>query len=251
MKCPKCGENTPDDWQKLVTRPGSHPIGPTYEVESPGPDESMGREPHRTPDAWVVVDWMVCANWKCGELVMRMHETKPTGPPDSPLGELPTETHSWNIRPRFGTRPIDRLVSEPFRADYLEAAAVLNVSPRLSAVLSRSILADLLLDYRGYDDFGLAARIDKFRADETHPSDLRESIHHFREVADFGAHTMKNDQDQVIPVELGDAEWMLDFLDSLFDYFIVGPEKNRAMRERWDKRIADAGRKPVDPIEGS
>jgi Domain of unknown function (DUF4145) len=250
MKCPTCGENTPDAWERLKVKSGSHPIPAVTELDVPGPDESLGRE-RRIPDAWVVIDWMVCANWKCGELVMRMHETRPLSKEANEAGEIDTETLSWTIRPRFGTRSLPPEVQDPYRTDYLEAVAVLAVSPRLSAVLSRSILADLLLGYRGYDEFGLAARIDRFRADESHPSALRESIHHFREIADFGAHTMKNDQDQVIPVAHDDAEWMLDFLDRLFDYLIVGPEKDRAMRERWDSRIADAGRKPIEPLEES
>jgi hypothetical protein len=251
MKCPTCGENTPDSWRKLIVSPGAHPIPNRYELDVPGRDDSLGRDTNRIPDAWVVIDWMVCANWTCGELVVRMHESRPVSKEANPAGELDTESNTWWIRPRFATRSLAPEVTDPYRRDYLEAVAVLTVSPRLSAVLSRSILADLLLDFRGYDDFGLTARIEKFRADETHPSDLRESIHHFREIADFGAHTQKNDQNQLIPVDFGDAEWMLDFLDNLFDYLIVGPQKNRAMRERWDKRIADAGRKPIDPIAGS
>jgi hypothetical protein len=41
---------------------------------------------------------------------------------------------------------------------------------------------------------------------------------------------------------------MLDFLDRLFDYFIVTPEKDRAMLTKWDEKIAEAGRKPIPPI---
>lgn len=249
MKCPTCGENTPDAWERLRVQCGGHPVPHTYDLDVPGPDESLGRERHRIPDGWVVIDWMVCANWKCGELVVRMHETRPLSKEANAAGELDTETHTWTIRPRFATRSLPPEVKDPYRRDFLEAVAVLAVSPRLSAVLSRSILADLLEEHRGYDDFGLAARIDKFRSDESHPSALRESIHHFREIADFGAHTQKNDQDQIIPVEHEDAEWMLDFLERLLDYLVVGPDKDRAMRERWDARIEDAGRKAIEARE--
>jgi hypothetical protein len=127
----------------------------------------------------------------------------------------------------------------------LEAAAILDLSPRMSAVLSRRILGDLLERYAGQSRFFLTDRIDKFIADTTHPSYLRENLHHFREIADFGAHTQKNDQAEIINVDRAEAAWTLDILDSLFDYFIVAPERNRTLREAMDKKIEDAGRKPL------
>jgi len=118
----------------------------------------------------------------------------------------------------------------------------------MSAVLSRGILADLLEEYAKLTDFKLSDRVDKFRANPKYSSSLRENIDHFREIGNFGAHTLKNDQDQIIPVSREEAEWMLDFLDRLFNDLIVGPARDRAMRETWDKNLADAGRKPIPPL---
>jgi hypothetical protein len=161
---------------------------------------------------------------------------------------LPAEQVTWLARPHGATRAIDPLVPEPFRTDYLEANAILDLSPRMSAVLARSILADLLERYVGLNDFNLNDRVDKFRADKTHPSTLRENVHHFREIANFGAHTQKNDQDQIISVNRDGAAWMLDFLDRLFDYLIMSPAKDQKMREAWDENLAEAGRKPIPPL---
>jgi Domain of unknown function (DUF4145) len=223
MKCPTCGEHTPDSWQNLqppaLGARGNHTIGLGY---------------------------MQCANNKCGELVVRVHDSYRV--PDGIRGSRP-HADAWLAYPGRGeARPIDPLVPDEFKRDYQEAAAILDISPRMAAVLARSILADLLEKYVKLTDFSLSKRIDKFRADKTRPSNLRENIHHFREIADFGAHTQKNDQDQIIPVDRDGAEWMLDFLDRLFTYFIVEPEKDREMRERWDKNLADAGREPINPL---
>jgi hypothetical protein len=78
---------------------------------------------------------------------------------------------------------------------------------------------------------------------------LRENLHHFREVADFGAHTQKDDQ-QAANIDVGreEAEWTLDVLDRLFDYFIATPAQDRKMREAMDERIKSAGRKPIEPL---
>lgn len=142
-------------------------------------------------------------------------------------------------------------VPEELRRDYNAAAAILDASPSMSAVMSRSVLADLLETYCKYDDFSLATRIEKFRADTSQGLVLRDNMQHFREIADFGAHTQKNDQDVIIPVNHADAEWMLGFLDRCFEHLIIAPEKDRFMRETWDKNIADAGRNAIPPVEDS
>lgn len=58
---------------------------------------------------------------------------------------------TWYVLPRFGSsvRLIDPTVPDPYRRDYEEATAILDVSPRMSAVLSRRLLADLLEEYAG------------------------------------------------------------------------------------------------------
>jgi hypothetical protein len=151
----------------------------------------------------------------------------------------------WLAHPRSSGRLVDPLVPDDLRRDYNEAATILDMSPRMSAVVSRRILADLLERYAGLDKFSLAARIDDFSKDNTHPSQLRQNLHYLREIADFGAHTQKDDQAEIIDVDRKEAEWTLDLIDRLFDYFIVAPERDRKMREGFDKKLDDAGRKPL------
>jgi Domain of unknown function (DUF4145) len=118
----------------------------------------------------------------------------------------------------------------------------------MSAVLSRRILADLLEKYADLTQFSLPARIDVFAADKDHPRQLRENLHYFREIANFGAHNQKDDQAAIIDVGSEEAEWTLDLLDRLFDYFIATPARDRRMREAMDERIKEAGRKPIEPV---
>jgi hypothetical protein len=221
MKCSLCTQITPDSWATIGWVPGA------------GLDFTS-----------LQIEWMRCANEECQQAFVRLSEMHSRAQGD----ELVTDMVTWFARPHGVTRAIDPLVEEPFRTDYLEAAAILDLSPRMSAVLARGILADLLERYTKLDDFNLSDRVDKFRADNTHPSNLRENIHHFREIANFGAHTQKNDQDQIIPVTRDGAEWMLNFLDRLFDYLIIGPAKDQKMRETWDENVAEAGRKPIPPL---
>jgi Domain of unknown function (DUF4145) len=64
----------------------------------------------------------------------------------------------------------------------------MGASPRMSAVLSRRILADLLARYVGLTHFSVEARIDAFFEDKSHPYRLREKLGHLVETGNFGAH---------------------------------------------------------------
>ena len=82
MKCPTCGENTPDAWQRIVVGvttgdSGRQDAGAViglalsgrgatmFELEAPGDPH-----PHR-----VQFDRMHCANDACKQLVVRGHDT--------------------------------------------------------------------------------------------------------------------------------------------------------------------------------
>jgi hypothetical protein len=199
----------------------------------------------RLPANVVSLDFMYCANPVCRELVIRLHEN--SNLPPHAVDDPAMLTRTWIAYPRTASRPVDQLVPEPFRTDYLEAAAILDRSPRMSAVLSRRILADLLEEYANHAQFKLSDRIDKFTDDKSNPSGLRDNLHHFREIADFGAHTQKDDQAEIINVSREEAEWTLELLDRLFDHFIISPEKDRQIRASMDAKIEAAGRKQIKP----
>jgi hypothetical protein len=235
MKCPVCSQNTPDAWQSLFSQGGDRGITHGLRVEPPSP--------HIRTE--VTLDYMYCANDECKQLVIRIHERLDL--PPQPGRGAKTRT-TWFARPRVVARRLDPLVPEKYRTDYLEAAALLDMSPRMSGVLSRRILADLLEEYAMLNQFSLNSRIEDFIADTKHPSRLRQNLHHLREIGDFGAHTQKDDQAEIVDVGRDEAEWTLDILDGLFDYFIIAPERDRAMREVMDEKLKAAGRRAIEPL---
>lgn len=238
VECPACGKVSRPEWQWLLYD--------AYDTESIV--RSARQEKHKYE--MVGVDWMRCAHEECEQLILRVHESRPRGFIDG-TGAPVMSKDTWIARPRFGEakRQIAAEVPEPFNTDYLESAALLGISPRMSAVLSRSILADLLEKYLGLTVYGLNDRINRFREASSEPQRLRDGAHHFREIGDFGSHTQKNDQDQIIPVDREDAEWMLGYLDRFLDYYVVSPAKDNAVLGKWDKNIADAGRRPIPPLQ--
>jgi hypothetical protein len=112
-------------------------------------------------------------------------------------------------------------------------------------------VGDLLKKYAGKDAKRLTAQIDSFTKESGHPSSLTSNLHHFREVGDFGAHTQEDENASIIDVDREEAEWTLDLVDRLFDYFIVQPAKDEAIKGRLDAKIERAGRKPLRDKEDS
>src|SRR5260370_16063146 len=219
MKCPTCLQNTvPDRWIGFVTedpvvREEAERFAKIYGgAVTSHLKEDLAAEGGTT----YTIDWMRCGNAECKQLVIRMHVFNPGG-------YLRSETReTWFVLPRFSAaaRAVDPLVPENFRRDFLEAAAILHLSPRMSAVLARSILADLLAEYAGHHQFKLEDRIDAFNQNSAHPRALRDNLHRFREAADLSAHTSMTEQGEVIRIEHGEAAWTLDLVERLFAYLI-------------------------------
>lgn len=252
MECPYCASKIPERWQPLfvVTKEDGTAL------KDPSPHITAILDSGTL--AWAIgIGWLRCYNAECGRIVVRVSHTS-YDPRSIMIRNLEmvresegTIVEEWLAVP-FNTpsRHVDPLVRDPYRGDYLEAAAILDASPRMSAVLSRRILADLLKQYGKLDNHNLSRAIDAFIENTTHPSIVRENLHHLRELGGVGAHTQTDaTTGEIVNVSPEEAEWTLGVLDSLFDYFIVGPEKNRQRRAALDQKFQAAGRKPIKQPE--
>jgi hypothetical protein len=107
--------------------------------------------------------------------------------------------------------------------DYREAAEVLPISPKASAALSRRCLQSVLRDKGGVTPTDLYGEIEQVLAIGM-PTYVADRLHDLRGFGNFAAHpTMARATGDIIDVEPGEAEWMLDVLDSVFDHFYVKP----------------------------
>lgn len=70
-----------------------------------------------------------------------------------------------------------------------------------------------------------------------------ESLDAVRNIGNFAAHPTKSKSTgEIIDVEPGEAEWNLDVLESLFDYFFVQPALIKKKREELNRKLGDAGK---------
>jgi len=78
------------------------------------------------------------------------------------------------------------------------------------------------------------------------PSELADAIDAVRVIGNFAAHPIKSKSTgEIVPVEVGEAEWLLDVLEELFAFYFVRPAKLAAKRTVIDAKLIDAGKPPL------
>jgi hypothetical protein len=180
----------------------------------------------------------------CEKIVVTFGWSDPSE--SSPLGYYNIQDERL-VRPKCSTRPPCPLtVPSAIADDYNEACIVLPDSPKASAALSRRSLQNLLREKAGVNPGNLANEIQEVIDNGNLPSHLAESIDAIRNIGNFSAHPNKSkNTGEIIPVEAHEAEWTLDVLESLFDFYFVQPEKLRLKREALNNKLAEMGKPPM------
>ncbi len=139
--------------------------------------------------------------------------------------------------------PVPPEVPPEIAEDYKEACLVLTDSPKASAALSRRCLQNLLRQAAGVKPADLSAEIQEVLNSNKLPATIAENIDAVRHIGNFAAHPNKSKSTgEVLPVEPHEAEWNLDVLESLFDFYFVQPARAKARRDALNKKLADAGK---------
>jgi hypothetical protein len=150
------------------------------------------------------------------------------------------------VLPRAATRPkAPPVVPSELAEDFNEACLVIDDSPKASAALSRRCLQGILRA-QGYTHKDLAPAIDALLGSNRLPTELAESVDAIRNVGNFAAHPMKDKHTgEILPVEPHEAEWNLEVLEGLFDYFYVAPAKAQQKKAALNAKLAAANKPPM------
>jgi len=214
MKCPHCLDGFFEDWQD-------------HDLE----DDSEG-----------IWKFRFCKCPNCRKFICLLVKLKwvTAAAGDRTLKEVKT----YLVRPRAISRsPISKEIPEKYSEDYKEACLVLSDSPKASAALSRRCLQNLLREVAKVKHANLSDEIQQVIDSKTLPSHLSESIDAIRNIGNFAAHPIKSEKaGEIINVEPGEAEWSLDVLEALFDFYFVQPAKLKAKREALNKKLKEASK---------
>ncbi len=142
--------------------------------------------------------------------------------------------------------PIGSEIPGSVSQDYLEAVAVLQDSPKASAALSRRCLQHLLREHAGVKKNDLADEIQQVLEAKTLPGYLADAIDGVRNIGNFAAHPIKSKSTgEIVKVEEGEAEWLLDTLEGLFDFYFIQPAALAKKKSQLNKKLQDAGKPPM------
>ena len=175
----------------------------------------------------------------CGRPILFADESGVLGGESAPVRQI-----MW---PRTIERPVSAEVvqeSPGIAAEFQEAVAVLPVSETASAALARRCLQHVLTTKGGAGGRTLSDQIDEVLPNL--PAAIAENIDAIRTVGNFAAHPIKSTSTgEIVEVEEGEAEWLLDVLEELFDFYYVQPARAAAKRAALNKKLADAGKPPL------
>jgi hypothetical protein len=150
------------------------------------------------------------------------------------------------IRPHGTNRaPVPSQAPLQYALDYVEACLVLDDSPKASAALSRRCLQNILREEEKTKAKDLAPQIEEVLQKNKLPSHIATVIDAVRNLGNFAAHPLKSQSTgQIVEVQPGEAEWNLEVLEALFDFYFVQPAKTSERIAALNAKLGDAG-KPV------
>ena len=151
------------------------------------------------------------------------------------------------VYPKSSLRPpCPPEVPKEFAEDYTEACLVISDSAKASAALSRRCLQSILREVAKVKHDNLHNEIQEVIDSKTLPSHIVEVIDAVRNIGNFAAHPLKSEKTgEILPVEPVEAEWNLDVIEALFDFYFVQPAVVRKKKAALDKKLKDAGKKPM------
>src|SRR5262245_5784428 len=143
-------------------------------------------------------------------------------------------------------RELEREVPESYRNTFAEAERVLTLSANASAALGRRLLQHVLRENYGIKEASLRKEIDNFISEEAPPSYLAQALAAIGQIGNFSALPSKDlNTGDIAEAGPGEAEWLLDTLEALFDFAFVRPLRLAEMKRQTNEKLKRLGRPEV------
>jgi uncharacterized protein DUF4145 len=203
-------------------------------------DERIKRIVGRDADGTWIVEHRKCP--ACSKVILELAQL----PKGHLLNQSDPDYQYWQatsrimIRPKSISRhPFQKEIPDKYLKDYVEACLVLNDSPKSSAALSRRCLQHLLCEEAATTKRDLVDQINEVLNLGTLPSYISQNIDVIRQFGNFAAHANRlKTTGEIVDVEPGEAEWCLEILEDLLDFYIVRPAIAKEKRDALNKTLA-------------
>lgn len=187
---------------------------------------------------------IVCPNDECEEIFIESSLYKSISPRGSyyQAPAVANYIHTWKLLPHSHAKPFPNYIPEPILADYNEACAISDLSPKASATLARRCLQGMIRDYWEIKDKTLYLEINSL--EDKVSGQVWDALNAIREIGNIGAH-MEKDINVIVDVDPDEAKILIELLEMLFEeWYIARHERNlrlsRIQQIRDEKKSAKA-----------
>jgi len=147
------------------------------------------------------------------------------------------------IYPLVKQEATTEFIPDHLAKDYNEAVKVLPISPKSSAALTRRILQTIFREHYAISERTLDAEINKFINLPDVPSHLSDAVDAVRTIGNIAAHPSKDkNTGLIVDVEPGEAEWLIEVIETLFDFTFIQPRKLEERRNDLNKKLESLGK---------
>lgn len=135
--------------------------------------------------------------------------------------------------------------------EYVTAAQVIVHSPEAAAAIGRRLLQRILKEHVGVGGEGLADQINQALLSPALPPYVKEALQTYADLAKMGVGNNKNLHPEALaPAEPGEAEWLLDVHELLFELYFVQPALLRRKRDALEETVGRPAERE-HPAEGT
>lgn len=122
------------------------------------------------------------------------------------------------IRPISSARQFPKYIPEAIRQDYEEACAIINLSPKASATLSRRCLQGMIRDFWGISKSRLIDEINELQ--NKIPAQQWKVIDGIRRIGNIGAH-MEKDINLIVDIDPDEAQKLIKLIEHLLEQWYI------------------------------
>jgi len=141
------------------------------------------------------------------------------------IGEM-IENVDVAIRPLSSARQFPNYIPAAILQDYEEACAIVTLSPKASATLSRRCLQGMIRDFWGIEKKNLYEEISALK--NQIPADLWSSIDALRQLGNIGAH-MEKDTNVIVDIDPNEANSLIQLIELLIKEWYINREERQKL----------------------
>ena len=163
----------------------------------------------------LVSAFFVCPNPKCGKYTVEV-AVWDTGPDKYNNRVLKMPYKRWRLVPWGAARTFPDYVPQAIRDDYVEACAIVDLSPKAAATLARRAVQGIVRGFWGIVKNTLNIELQELetRVGTDVTRETWQSIDVVRSVGNIGAH-MEKDIDVIVDVDPEEARMLIELVETL------------------------------------